>query len=650
MGDVCDIQHGVVLIVPDQSNTRYLETVGESSSSSKAGDAATNYIELLSASNIHFDVVCTREITRELFYEGKSLKYSVALLAFPLNTFEDSKLSILQGVSRDFGMSLITSYDYVDRRSQDMFGIRNLGKKRFLMPLRVFIVHWPSGHGPRTVAKYGLTAGFPGIRKRGLRKLSVLNTFIKVIKNVRRLLIPFLTADLNDGVTVLATDHRGRPVAWSNPYGVSKNYYFSLDSGIFLDKFNEMHRLVKDAIETNSGYGMASIDLENTMVLRMDDPGACSNDYMGTKGVLEEKDWEVLGDFLSKKKTPLTVMYTPCWVDDGNVHGRLCIDAKLVNERTAGKLYDSFNVSYTSAGSESVKYDHSSEYRGLKRLAEKGMIDVQSHGLTHLDTDRLGWAVDPGKHRDTSWYHEFFHARTGKDVSIDQQRYSMKTSSSKIELLFGSQPIALTPSGHRHDAKTDKIAGEVGYALFSADYTGIKKGQRVIRNWKIPAVFLYLKDPSPFATKTGYPLVGVIHDFEVKNLGGINKLEDIIGGWRDCGITRFMPLRNFTVCLCAELESTYKISESIIQIKINPPPNIVRPRNDGLPISYLIPIRIVLPKYMMSMEVPIGLSDLASRISNRHEANSVLAITLESSFINGTVCLDVPLKRNEIFQ
>ena len=245
--------------------------------------------------------------------------------------------------------------------------------------------------------------------------------------------------------------------------------------------------------------------------------------------MLEEKDWEVLGDFLSKEKTPLTVMYTPCWVDDGP-------------------------------------------------------LDVQSHGLTHLDTNRLGWAGDPGKHRDTSWNHEFFHARIGKEVSIDQQRYSMESSSSKNESLFGAQPIALTPFGHCHDKETDKIAGEVGDALFSADYTGIKKGQRIIRNWKIPAVFLYLKDPSPFATKTGYPLVGVIHDF------------------------------------------------------------------DGVQSSYLIPIRIVLRKYMMSMEEPIELSDLASRVSNRHEANSVLSITLESSFMNGTVCLDVPLKRNEIFQ
>ena len=648
MGTVCDVQHAVVLFVPDERYPRYLETVGHSSASTKTGDAATNYMELLSASNIRFDVVCSSEINRELFFKGNSLQYSVALLAFPLNTLSDSKLSILQEVSRDYGMSLITSYDYVDRRSQDIFGIRNLGKKRVLFPLQVVIVQWPGCHGGKTVVRYGLTAGFPGIRKRGLRKLLVPDTVTKLIKNVRRLFISFLTSDLDDRVTVLATDHHGRPIAWSCPYGISRNYYFSLDSGIFLDKFNEMHRLVKDAVETNSGNGMASVDMESTMVLRMDDPGACSNDYMGTRGVLEEKEWESLGEFLSKEKTPLTVMYTPCWVDDGNGHGRLYIDAKPVKERIAGKLHDSYRVTYTSADRGSFTYDHSSEYRGLKRLAEKGLLDVQSHGLTHLDTDHPGWAQDPDKHRDPRWYHEYFHARSGKEVPVDQQRHSMESSSRKIESLFGARPIAMTPPGHRHGEETDKIAGDAGYALFSTDFTGIKKGARFIRNWKIPAIFLYLKDPSPFATRTGYPLVGVIHDFEVKNRGGIKKLEDILGGWRGCGITRFMPLRNLAACLCAEVQSTYRITESKLQVRITPPPDIVRPRNDGAPASCRIPVRIVLPKNMVATESPMELSDLESRVLDRHEANSLLAFTFESTFSNGTIRLDVPLRRNEI--
>lgn len=531
-----------------------------------------DYIELLSASNVSYDIITPDRLSIGTFFTENIIKYSTVILTTPLSNFSDSALSVLKYVSYELGISLMSSYSNVDQRSKSFFGIRKLRRKRYLWPLKVKIIRWPRDiYIGEVVASYGPTSGFPGIRKRGFRKLALRKTLAKLIKLYNNLLLPYIKVDLESNAHVLSTNMMNKPLAWSYQYGKGTNYYFALRGDLFLDKFNEMHRLVRAGIEANSGYGMISVDLDNTMVIRLDDPGACSTDYIDNRYVLEEDDWEKISRILDDRKLSLSVVYTPGWVDDGDAEtGTLYVGGEKILERKAGATYDSRLVKYIPTELEKGKYDHVSEFRGLKRLVEKGIVDVHSHGLTHLDSDYVSWSEAKNRNKDTRWYHEFYRVKIGKEVNKDKQLYSMKVSRSQIKDLFGIAPFAFIPSGHRNSPNSDILSYACGYILFSSDFTGILKENVAIRNWKIPSLFLFLKDSSNFASKSGYPFIGVIHDFELKQ-HGIDSLYHVIRAWESKGIKRFISLKELAVNLCLTVEGFWLEREKKLQIQISAP-------------------------------------------------------------------------------
>jgi len=547
-------------------------TVGKSEPTITYRGEMENYCELLSSSNILFDIIGEKELSESTFVDENTIKYVAAIFTIPFSAFSDRTLCVINEASRKLGISLIAAYNHSDERSKRFFGIMSFMGKRLLWPLRVKIIRWPKvARQEEVIASYSLISGIPGVRKKGLRKLSAKQTCTKAVRLLRSLILPYLRVGLDSGANVLATDTKGRPLAWSFQFVKATNYYFALHEGIFLDKFNEMHHLVRAAIEANSGFGMVSVNLENTMVLRLDDPGACSADYLDNGGILQEKEWEELSKILENREIPLSVMYTPGWVDDGDKKsGRLFINEKEITERRAGTIYDSARVRYVPSRGKNGTYDHASEFRGLKKAAEKGFADVHSHGLTHLDPDHKSWAKAKDRNKNTQWYHEFYHLKDGRSVESDEQKEAMAASRDKIFNLFGVSPLTITPSGHRHGDECDLLSRDAGYLIFSADYTGILKKNILIRNWKIPSLFLYLKSPSSFAFKSGYPFIGIIHDYEIKQ-HGVDSLIEVIEGWQSRGIRRFISLQELAVNLCVSVVGYWFENEKKFRILISAP-------------------------------------------------------------------------------
>lgn len=587
-----------------------------------------DYVELLAASNFNFDIIEPNKISFETFFIDNVVRYSTVIFATPLSSLSDSTLSTLKEVSYRLGISLISSYTNLDQRSKPFFGIQTVRGKRHLWPLKVKIIRWPRGiYKGEIVASYGLISGLSGVRKRGLGRLVLRQTLAKLIKLFNNLFLLYIKVDLEPGTNVLSTDMKGNPIAWSYQFGKGTNYYFGLHGDLFLDKFNEMHRLVRAAIEANSGYGMVSVDLENTIVLRLDDPGACSTDYLNNRKILEEGDWEKIGRILEDKRIPLSVMYTPGWVDDGDTEcGTLVVDGKEKIEREAGVVYDSAQVKYTPLISKNGVYDHSSEFRGLKKLVEKGFADVHSHGLTHLDPDYKRWSKAEDRNKDTQWYHEFYHVKDGRPVKNEEQIEAMSASGDKILNLFGVSPLAFTPSGHRHDAECDLLARDAGYLIFSADYTGILKKNILIRNWKIPSLFFYLKDPTLFAYKSGYPFIGVVHDYEIKK--GFEKFEDIIQQWCNNGVKRFISMRDLIASLCTSIDVYYHAAESLMKVVISLP----QTRTERL-VSELVGaelhLRVILPERTVRIENLLSVSGANLLSVERLRDNDILEIAVK---------------------
>jgi hypothetical protein len=187
-----------------------------------------------------------------------------------------------------------------------------------------------------------------------------------------------------------------------------------------------------------------------------------------------------------------------------------------------------------------------------------------------------------------------------------------------------------TPSGHRHGPECDLLAHKAGYFLFSADYTGILKNNIIIRNWKIPSVFLYLKDPTSFASRSGYPFIGVVHDYEIKK--GLDKFQEVIEKWRSTGIKNFVSMRDFTASLCIEVDAYYYAAESLMKIILTKPnyttADIQTPDLRGAELH----LRIVTPKGMVPVKNSIlvsGATLVSSQFQN-HNGDFGICLRLDN--------------------
>lgn len=560
----------ILLVAPEVSRHDGLAVIGHAEPQISDSES-TDYAELLSAGNYRFDIVTPEQIDRQLLVHNGSLNYSTIIVAVPLSRLTPATLSLIHELSYSAGVSLIAGYDHPDERSAALFGIERFAGTRTLPSSKARIVAWP--HKPGTencVADYGVRSGFAGVRRRGLRKLSWKQTFIKGLGLARNLRMPYVAALPVPGAKVLLTTMDGEPLAWSHQFGNATNYYFALHGDLFLDKFNEIHRLVRSAIETNSGHGMASVDLDRTMVIRLDDPGASKADYQIDGQLMNENEWLELGHALKAKKIPLSVMYTPGWVDDGDAQaGSLFVDERPVANRLAGDVHDSPRVRYVFADSGKGEHDHASEFRGIEALAAEGLVDVHSHGLTHLVPDYEAWAAADDRRTDARWYAEFFNTKTDRPVDADAQRHALVSSKRAIENLFNAAVATITPAGHKHDSTCDILAHHAGYKLFSADYTGIDKKGILFRNWKIPSVFVFFKDPSSSVAKAGYPVIGVVHDYEIK--GKVDHLCRIIDRWAEAGVKRFISMNDLAASLCCSVDARYCKEESSLSIDITLP-------------------------------------------------------------------------------
>jgi hypothetical protein len=614
----------------DSANSSVI-TIGKSEPASSDLAERDSVCELLSASNIQFDIISVKEITEHTLAGDDLINYVAVIITVPFSQFSDESVRLISAASQKLGISLVSSFDHADDRSKKMFGIESLGKKRLLKPLRIKIASWPGATGQKgMMINYGFLSGVPGIRSRGLNKLSWKLTWKKLTRLLRSMILPYFIAELMPEVTVIATDLKGNPVVWSYKYGIGINYYFSMQGTLILDKFNEMHRLVRSIIETNSGLGMASISLENTVALRLDDPGACCADYLNKGGVLSEEDWMALANLLEKTGIPLSVVYTPGWVDDGDRKGgRLFVDGLEIIKREPGALYDSCRVRYLRRGDHPCAYDHSAEYEGLRALAKKGLVEVHSHGLTHLAPDHRTWSSAKDRNKNAQWYHEFYHVKDRKVIEKEAQTNALSVSRDLILKDFGSLPLAFTPSGHRHGPDTDLLSFNAGYLLYSADYTGFYKKNLIIRNWKIRSVFLYLKNPSLFAVRSGYPFVGVVHDYEIKN--GLDKFEKLIEKWTSGGVRKYLSMSTLIASLCSSMDARIDIGKSTLDLNIYMP---TRPGDNKTFRELMgkeIPLKITWPDKMMPLDDKVNVSGGALLSSNQGSVNAITTLLIESA-------------------
>jgi hypothetical protein len=531
-----------------------------------------DYIELLSACNIPFEIIYQDKFSFDTVISHDAILYSKIILTVPTAQFSETTIHALHRVSHDFGVSLIASDNRIHDSIQQFFGIQRMHGKRYGFPVTIS-VHKHLFTDPHIGSEITLGTGLRlplhkgGLRRHPTRYLKKhLKTLWEQVWSYQRV-STFPEAELL--AVIKGTSH---PAIVKYQYGKGVNYYIALQADSFLDTCTSLHRIVRECIRKNSGYGMASVNMEQTMVLRMDDPGTCERVYL--KGydttILGQEDWETIFALLKRYHAALSVMYIPLWVDDGNrANGRLFISGQEVTERQGGTSYPSKDVVFlkNNRNKTTVTYDYPREFLALQEGGQSGQIEIESHGLTHLDPHLQQWAQARDRYANMNWYHEFRHVQENQDCSEHEQTHSMQASAHTIQALFGTSPTVITPSGHEQSCNSEEIAHHNGYKLFSSAYHAFWKNGMIIRNNKIRSIFFEEIAPNSSFVKAGYPVVGVFHDYDLVKRG-IGWLETTLTGWQQQGITRFMTLRELAGYLCASLTAYQEGDALYVEVDI----------------------------------------------------------------------------------
>ena len=590
------IQHGVAVLAIPAGDGAPWDAVGGDNHVGNSCDGLVEVIELLSAANYPFDIIDSRRITLDTFLDDKTVKYSSILILSHLRHLPPEADRILREISYTHGISLVCSLEGAVPEEVPAWGIQRIGKSRPLWPLHIKINSFPDGElKDDVIAQYYPWAGLAGFRTRGFKKLDLWRVMQKFIHLLTESFIPFRRVSLDKKAIILAESPGGLSLVHSFKYGRATNYCFAIGFHKLLVRYNKMHRLVRSAIEANSGFGMVSADLDGAMALRIDDPGACVSDYLERPGrPLMASEWEFVGKWLTKMGFSASVVYTPQWVDDGDSDtGTLDVDGRKVERRTAGQVFPSPSVRYFS-NKKGMICDHEDEFKGLLRIKTSGIIDIQSHGLTHLLPEHEKWALSRDRSRNSRWYYEYYNAVDDKPIDAASQIMSMSASRQKIARFYESAPCVLTPSGHKHGDDSDIHAFRAGYLVFSSDFTSYKNKNMVVRNSKIPGLFLLFKNPNDCFSSSGYPFVCIIHDRDLLH-PGLKHLEKVIHGWLRRGIKRVISLKELTASLCLRLKSSYSTCPPNLRIEVELPAS-----DQGGSASYFtgthITLQIVLPE------------------------------------------------------
>jgi peptidoglycan/xylan/chitin deacetylase (PgdA/CDA1 family) len=123
--------------------------------------------------------------------------------------------------------------------------------------------------------------------------------------------------------------------------------------------------------------------------------------------------------------------------------------------------------------------DFSSTQKGLKAAVAAGVLEIQSHGWTHMLPDLYSppgpwWTADlAGEASVDGWYKEFGDERRGLEVPAVVQLFHLQRSIEYLKEDFGQRPLELRPGGgawsKSYANHTARVAAQAGFGLFHAE-------------------------------------------------------------------------------------------------------------------------------------------------------------------------------------
>ena len=328
------------------------------------------------------------------------------------------------------------------------------------------------------------------------------------------------------------------------------------------------------------------LDLEKTMILRMDDPGGAQNIHLQTwyYPKLDEKQWAALGADLNRREASVALGYIAGWVDDGDSRrGDLHIAGQKV-PRVPGNIHPSPLVDYVDRNgfAPGTRHDYRSEYRGIQALVAEGRASVELHGFTHMYPDLAAWSQADDRYENVNWFRELGrNAETVLEKRVAAE-HPLALGMQMLEQHFGARATTLISPGDQWTREAIRQALHLGLHFVSSYYLAIRTGNRFC--WSQHVCAPYLDEPDTAWFDSGLPVVGYFHDREL-SLEGPGWMTRWLDRWQECGARRMMDYRELAAL--TECRFAFSETEEGLALKLENGSPFVPPRP--------FPVRLYVP-------------------------------------------------------
>lgn len=308
---------------------------------------------------------------------------------------------------------------------------------------------------------------------------------------------------------------------------------------------------------------------QNTLVLRMDDPGSSETVHHSiyANNKLGHNEWKAIADQLSQRDATLSIGYVAGWVDNGDpTSGTLTVDGALV-ERVPGKIHDSPQVQFISQDASGCNKhcNYEEEYQSILQLQASGLASVEMHGYTHIHPDKKAWLAASDRYDNERWYREF-----GRDaVAYYQQANApsvLSTAKQTLRRYFNSTPSTLICPGEVFTNAVLVDALNEDLMLVSSYYLAIRDAGKFCWAQHICAPYLNQSDSDWF--DTDLPVVGYFHDFDI-SINGVSWFQQCLDDWQAAGAQTIMDFGELNARLCHRLAIQEKDGEVTLTISSN---------------------------------------------------------------------------------
>lgn len=212
------------------------------------------------------------------------------------------------------------------------------------------------------------------------------------------------------------------------------------------------------------GYAVVpNVDYSHRIIFELDDWGTADKGFLTYWRYLEPSEQTIRENLVEPLKQHHAVASAE--VDTGYVDRQ----TKRVVSPWVQKFTDQYGL----------HQDYASTRQGLKEAADSGVLDIESHGWTHMEPDLDSppgpwWTADlAGEGSMVGWYGEFADQRRGNDVSAATQIFHMEQSLTELQQDFGKEALELKPGNNSWSKSqfnnTAGLAARVGYGLFHGD-------------------------------------------------------------------------------------------------------------------------------------------------------------------------------------